>query len=306
MIEFDKSRSTPVSEQLVEQMRYLIASGQYRPGEALPSTRALGEQVGISFHTVRKAYQALVAEGYLSAKKGSGYVVVDRAPLETSDRTERGAAILGAALQQVIALGYDASELGDLVAEQLDLLDLGQARYRVLIAAPTTELAGMLAEQIKRAASSRVEVVSLRELPKHADADFVITPFPHLRTALDALPRADVRGVPVTLSPDALARAARLLDHHTLALVTTQPQTLAPLTAQIRRETAFGGQVLTLPLDSDAEALRDLAEEADLVLYTPACRRRLAARLKHAHASAMVAWRMSEDDVRRIVEALPV
>ena len=48
-----RTSKTPVHEQLVEQLRYLIASGHYQIDQPLPSTRVLAKQLSISFHTVR-------------------------------------------------------------------------------------------------------------------------------------------------------------------------------------------------------------------------------------------------------------
>ena len=42
------SSNASVREQLIEQLRYLIASGHFQVNETLPSTRKLGERVGIS------------------------------------------------------------------------------------------------------------------------------------------------------------------------------------------------------------------------------------------------------------------
>ena len=79
MIEIDRSSSASVKDQLVEQLRFYIANGRYKVNEDLPATRKLAEQLGISFHTVRKAYQDLVEEGVLDARKGRGYRVTARA-----------------------------------------------------------------------------------------------------------------------------------------------------------------------------------------------------------------------------------
>lgn len=56
-----------------------IASGRLKPGEALPSTRAMAERLGVSRNTVTLAYQALVDEGFLSARERSGFYVDETA-----------------------------------------------------------------------------------------------------------------------------------------------------------------------------------------------------------------------------------
>jgi GntR family transcriptional regulator/MocR family aminotransferase len=57
-----------------------ILSGQFGPGERMPSSRALARHLGISRITVTIAYTDLVADDYLEARGRSGYFVSDAAP----------------------------------------------------------------------------------------------------------------------------------------------------------------------------------------------------------------------------------
>ena len=56
-------------------LREAIRSGRLAPGTRLPSTRALAAELGLARGTVTAAYDQLVAEGYLSARTGSGTTV---------------------------------------------------------------------------------------------------------------------------------------------------------------------------------------------------------------------------------------
>jgi GntR family transcriptional regulator/MocR family aminotransferase len=60
---------------LEQALRTAIRSGRLRPGTRLPATRALATELGLARGTVSAAYDQLVAEGYLSARTGSGTVV---------------------------------------------------------------------------------------------------------------------------------------------------------------------------------------------------------------------------------------
>ena len=55
-----------------------IASGQLSPGERLPATRALAEDLGVNTMTVSKAYQQLRQEGYVITDRRSGVMVRQR------------------------------------------------------------------------------------------------------------------------------------------------------------------------------------------------------------------------------------
>ena len=60
-------------------LRDAVRTGRLRPATRLPSSRALASDLGIARNTVAEAYGQLVAEGWLTARRGSGTQVADRA-----------------------------------------------------------------------------------------------------------------------------------------------------------------------------------------------------------------------------------
>jgi len=71
----DPQSDVPVYRQLMEQVRFLIASGQLAPGDELPSTRALSSELGVNPMTVSKAYSYLERDGVLERRPGLPLVV---------------------------------------------------------------------------------------------------------------------------------------------------------------------------------------------------------------------------------------
>ncbi|KAB7647935.1 GntR family transcriptional regulator [Polymorphobacter fuscus] len=69
---------TPLYLQFARNLRDHIESGAITPGDALPSERDLSEMAGISRVTVRKAIEALIDEGMLFRRQGSGTFVLRR------------------------------------------------------------------------------------------------------------------------------------------------------------------------------------------------------------------------------------
>lgn len=69
-VHLDRTLPGPLPRQLAAELRRLIGEGVVRPGEALPSTRALAERLTVSRGTVVAAYDQLLAEGYLAASTG--------------------------------------------------------------------------------------------------------------------------------------------------------------------------------------------------------------------------------------------
>lgn len=64
----------------IAQIKRLVASGTLRPGQRLPSERALSELLQVSRPTVREAVSALVAMGVLESRHGNGTYVTALSP----------------------------------------------------------------------------------------------------------------------------------------------------------------------------------------------------------------------------------
>jgi GntR family transcriptional regulator/MocR family aminotransferase len=64
--------ASPLYRQVYNQLRQAILEQKLSAGARLPSTRALACTLGVSRNTVLNAYEALVADALLAARKGSG------------------------------------------------------------------------------------------------------------------------------------------------------------------------------------------------------------------------------------------
>ncbi|WP_296497912.1 GntR family transcriptional regulator [uncultured Actinomyces sp.] len=68
----------PIYEQIAQQVRDAILTGQVEDDEMLPSIRALARDLRVSVITTTRAYSDLVAEGFLANVPGKGYFVLPR------------------------------------------------------------------------------------------------------------------------------------------------------------------------------------------------------------------------------------
>ena len=82
LIELDRSRRRGLRAQIEGGLRDAISAGRLAPGTAVPSTRALAADLGVTRGVVVGAYDQLLAEGYLLARQGAG-TVVNSAPVGT-------------------------------------------------------------------------------------------------------------------------------------------------------------------------------------------------------------------------------
>ncbi|MGW6305051.1 MocR-like pyridoxine biosynthesis transcription factor PdxR [Streptomyces niveus] len=100
-------------EQLMLALREAITSGRLAPGTRLPPYRTLAVDLGIARNTVGEAYAELVAEGWLTARQGSGTHVASRAtplpPPAAGDRARRSAPEARAVVYDFMPTSPDAS-----------------------------------------------------------------------------------------------------------------------------------------------------------------------------------------------------
>lgn len=111
----DRHSGVPVFRQLEEQVRLLVAGGRLRPGDELPSTRALAAELGLNPMTVSKVYALLEREGVLERRPGLALVVAARGEAEL--RAER----LAELEQRLAPLAGVARQLGLTDGEALEI-----------------------------------------------------------------------------------------------------------------------------------------------------------------------------------------
>ena len=75
MFQIDKFGRTPIYEQVIEQAERLILTGALKPGEQMPSVRALSQKLCVNPNTLQKAYAELERQGITMSVPGSGRFV---------------------------------------------------------------------------------------------------------------------------------------------------------------------------------------------------------------------------------------
>ena len=104
MVEFklDLKSGVPFYRQIVDQIRYGIASKRLLPGEQLPTVRDLAVQLEINPNTVRKAYSELEILGNLDTQQGTGTFVAGK---EVKLEEEEKYRMLGQICDELVARG---------------------------------------------------------------------------------------------------------------------------------------------------------------------------------------------------------
>lgn len=111
----------PIYEQLVEQVKNLILSGELPENEVLPSVRTLAAALKISALTVKKAYDKLEEDGFVVTVHGKGtYVAPTNRSLAMEARRRAVEEDFTRALDKARAVGMTPSEIRELLGLLLE------------------------------------------------------------------------------------------------------------------------------------------------------------------------------------------
>lgn len=80
-IRLEANSGPPIYRQIVNRVRFLVASRQLEPGQGLPPIRNLAKQLAVNPNTVAKAYRELEKSGIVKSRQGSGTAVAGRATI---------------------------------------------------------------------------------------------------------------------------------------------------------------------------------------------------------------------------------
>jgi GntR family transcriptional regulator len=119
----DPSSSAPMYAQLVEQVKYAIASGNLRINEALPSLREVATRLRISPLTVKKAYGELETSGIVTTEQGRGtFVSGGTGTFSAQYRHEALCHAVDRLLMEAYHLGASSDEVTALLHERREAL----------------------------------------------------------------------------------------------------------------------------------------------------------------------------------------
>jgi GntR family transcriptional regulator len=122
-INISSDDGVPIYIQIVNQVRYLAASGRLNPGDELPPIRVLAEQLVVNPNTVARAYLELERAGVVTKRHGSGtYVSETRAPLPQREKIKILASRADALLTEAKHLDVDLAEVIRLLRERDELM----------------------------------------------------------------------------------------------------------------------------------------------------------------------------------------
>jgi GntR family transcriptional regulator len=112
----------PIYQQIVEQVKGLVASGVLKPGEQLPTVREVAADIRINFNTAARAYRLLHEEGVISTQQGRGtYVLEGPPPVEARRlRRDRLQSMVAGWLEEASRFGFEPEDVDKTWRDQFD------------------------------------------------------------------------------------------------------------------------------------------------------------------------------------------
>lgn len=119
----NNSSMQPIYEQIITQIKDKIIKGEWSENDLLPSVRALAKDIKVSALTVKKAYDELEAEGFITTVHGKGsFVTCANQEIMLEEKKKEVEQLFEQAVRKGRSCGMSAAELTELY--QLVLEDL--------------------------------------------------------------------------------------------------------------------------------------------------------------------------------------
>ncbi|HRJ54727.1 MAG TPA: GntR family transcriptional regulator [Anaerolineales bacterium] len=120
-LQLDFHSGLPIYTQIVNQVQSQLANGILKPGDQLPTVRALALELRVNFNTVARAYRILDEARIISTQQGRGTFITEIPPPEVSERLRQES--LSALTQRFIGeayrLGFSEREVSQMVRDSL-------------------------------------------------------------------------------------------------------------------------------------------------------------------------------------------
>jgi GntR family transcriptional regulator len=120
-LQLDFHSGLPIYTQIVNQIQSQLVNGILKPGDQLPTVRALALELRVNFNTVARAYRILDEARIISTQQGRGTFITEIPPPEVSEklRTESLLELTDRFLSEASRLGFSEREVSQMVRDRL-------------------------------------------------------------------------------------------------------------------------------------------------------------------------------------------
>ena len=122
-LHLDFHSGLPIYIQIVNQIQSHLVNKILKPGDQLPTVRALAQELRVNFNTVARAYRILDEARIISTQQGRGTYIIEVPPPEVSEklRHESLTALTQRFIAEAFRLGFSEREVSQMVRDNLKL-----------------------------------------------------------------------------------------------------------------------------------------------------------------------------------------
>jgi DNA-binding transcriptional regulator YhcF (GntR family) len=253
----------PMRDQLVAQLELQILGGRLKPGQRLPSVRALARRLDLHANTVSAAYQDLKSSGHVELRRGAGVFVTRRAAASFEEAGSLDE-MIRLALRAAFRKGHSAGQVREAVERWLN----AAAPERIVVVDPSPEMGELVAREVRDVLAVPVASCSVKQAqgqPSLLSNALVLTLPYHAGTVSGLAPGSAVEVLHLEFSRNDQALVQSLPDGSTVLVVSHSPTILPFATALLRA--LRGDEVLVeVKLLFRGREWKRLLPVADLVL----------------------------------------
>jgi GntR family transcriptional regulator len=120
-LHLDFHSGLPIYAQVVDQIQSQLANKILRPGDQLPTVRALAQELRVNFNTVARAYRLLDEAHIISTQQGRGTYILEIPPPQVTEKLRRESleALTRRFLNDALRMGFSEREVSQMVREGL-------------------------------------------------------------------------------------------------------------------------------------------------------------------------------------------
>jgi GntR family transcriptional regulator len=121
LLQIDFRSGLPIYTQIVNQLQAQVVAGVLKPGDQLPTVRALAEELRVNFNTVARAYRILDEARIISTQQGRGTYITDVPPPSVTEKLRRESleALTQRFLSEAMRLDFSKTQISQMIKEQL-------------------------------------------------------------------------------------------------------------------------------------------------------------------------------------------
>ena len=130
-IRIEPSSSVPIYRQIIDQIKYSVATGVLKEGDKVPSVRELAATLAVNQNTILKVYNELCREQVLKIARGDGtYVSSSKQTIPTAEREKTVGKTLREAVVQAIHLEVSLQQAKELLETEYKAIESERNRSK--------------------------------------------------------------------------------------------------------------------------------------------------------------------------------